>query len=81
MMLTGVLSAHARTQLYRFARLFVVAFVSTGVLTSNITWSAISGAVVGALEVAWREMYPAVPDPRPTPPSLNHPSTQPPPSP
>lgn len=63
------LSAHAKAQAVRFLRLFVVAFFASGVLLkSGLGMDAIVSAVVGAVEVAWRQMNPVVPA-EPAPPA------------
>jgi hypothetical protein len=53
---------HYKDQVFRFVRLFVMAFGATGVLTAgSYTKDAIVAAVVSALETAWREVNPTAP--------------------
>lgn len=60
------MSDHLKQQAYRFGRLFVVALLATGVLSSgSYGRDAIVSAVVGALEVAWRQFAPVAPAPAP----------------
>lgn len=55
--------SNIQTQLGRFGRLFVVTLVPQLIAlgASNWTRSAIISAVVGALEVVYRQAFPAVP--------------------
>lgn len=57
------LSAHVEAQVLRFVRLFVVAFVSSGILLRGaaLSWDAVGAAVIGALEVAWRQVSQVAP--------------------
>ena len=53
------LSAHFRSQLIRAARIFVITFASSGVLTGgHLTTSAIAAAIVAAAEVTVRQVWP-----------------------
>jgi hypothetical protein len=57
---------YIETQVARFARLFVVALgVQLAALggTDHLGRSAIVAALVGAAEVAWRQLRPAAPAP------------------
>ncbi len=62
------LSAHAKAQALRFARLFIIAFVGSGVLVAG-SWDshALLAAIVGAVEVAYRQLSQVVPAPAPAP--------------
>lgn len=55
--------SHVRAQLLRFGRIALAAFVAQlGVLGSgNMTREALTAAVVGAIEVAIRQVFPVVP--------------------
>ncbi len=57
------LSAHFKAQILRFVRLYVVALASTGLLLrgSSLSRDTIGAAVIGALEVAWRQLNPVAP--------------------
>lgn len=50
-----------KTQLYRFARLFAVTFVTTlaAAGVDHLTASLAVSTAVGALEVAYRQVWPA----------------------
>lgn len=62
-----------KTQLVRFARIAVVTFFAGGVFTaSGYNKDALVAAAVGALEVAWRAVFPA--DPAPTTPGPTGPT-------
>ncbi len=51
-----------KTQLFRFVRVTVMTFLATGVLTSgSYNKDAVIAAVVAALEVGWRVLFPADP--------------------
>lgn len=53
------MNSHYLSQVFRFGRLFGAAFLTSWAATGNsIRKDVVVGAIVGAIEVAYREMSP-----------------------
>lgn len=74
------MSANLQAQALRFLRLFAAALVAqlATLGVNNWGWKVLAGAVVGAAEVVFRQLYPAatpaahaVAPPAPVPPPVN----------
>lgn len=73
MKITFTNPAHVKAQAARLFRIIAAGLVSSGVAAMVVNSAAVRGLVgsagVGALEVLWRQIRPAIPMPAPKPPA------------